>query len=158
SERVRGEFVDWFRPLAGTAPSGANRYNFFASQLRGGLRLTFPHFVAVGVVQDTRLVGLPDDASLPPPQGNLGPGAQYFAASPHPHRDNTDQGEPFLKEAHLTLLDLPGVPGLALTGGRFEYSDGLETKPTDPALAWLKTARIGERLIGPFGYTHVTRS
>jgi hypothetical protein len=34
----------------------------------------------------------------------------------------------------------------------------LETIPADPTLAWLKRNRLGERLVGPFGYTHVTRS
>jgi hypothetical protein len=158
SERVREEFVEWFRPPDGKAPTGANDYNFFASQLRGGLEVTLPHLVFAGVAQYTQLQGLPDDASLTPPLGSLGPGALYFANSPHLNRDNTDPGEVFLKEGRLTLVDIPGVSGLSVTGGRFEYSDGLETTPTDPALAWLKKARIGERLVGPFGYTHVTRS
>ncbi len=33
SERLRGEFVDWFRPPAGTATPGAERYDFFASRV-----------------------------------------------------------------------------------------------------------------------------
>jgi hypothetical protein len=48
--------------------------------------------------------------------------------------------------------------GLAVTGGRFDYSDGLETVPADPGLALLKRQRIAERLLGPFNFTHVTRS
>jgi len=47
---------------------------------------------------------------------------------------------------------------LAVTGGRFEYADGLETVPSDATLSWLKRFRLAERLVGPFGYTHVTRS
>ena len=149
SERVRGEFTDWFRPPAGAAPAGAQRYNFFASQFRAGVRVTLPRVQLVAEMQDTRLVGLPDDASLAPPIGNLGPGATYFA-----HTHDTDQGEPFLKLAHLTLRQ----SGFSATVGRFEYSDGLETIPGDPALAQLKRQRIGERLVGPFAFTHVTRS
>ena len=158
SERVRGEFVDWFRPPADKAPSGASRYNFFGSQLRAGLKLNTSYVDVTVVGQDTRLVNLPDDASSIPGIGNLGPGANYFAQSPHRLRDNTDQGETFLKEGWARLKGCPYAPGLTLDGGRFEYSDGLETLPTDPTLAWLKRQRIGERLIGPFGYTHVTRS
>jgi hypothetical protein len=153
SDRVRGEFVDWFGPRAGRAAGSAERYDFFANQLRVGARLRLPYLRIVAELQDTRLVNLPDDASLPAPEGNLGPGAIYFA-----HTHDRDQGEPFLKQGSVTLTDLPGARGLTATLGRFEYSDGLEVIPTDPALAWMKRARIGERLVGPFGYTHVTRS
>lgn len=148
SERLRGEVVDWFRPRA-NADANAHRYSFLGSQLRAGARITFPHVQFVFEMQDTRLVNLPDDASLPPPVGNLGPGATYFA-----HTRDRDQGEPFLKQGYLTFRQ----SGLTATAGRFEYGDGLETIPADPTLAWLKRARIGERLIGPFGYTHVQRS
>lgn len=149
SERVRGEFADWFRPKAGTAPSGAGRYNFFASQLRVGARVVLPHAQLTLEVQDTRLANLPDDASLPPPAGNLGPGAVYFA---HTHR--TDQGEPFLKQGFVTFRR----GGIFATAGRFEIRDGLETVPGDATLAQLKRMRIAARLIGPFDFTHVTRS
>jgi hypothetical protein len=149
SERLRGEFTDWFRPPRGTAAAGAQRYSFLASQLRAGVRVTLPRVQLVVEMQDTRLVGLPDDASLAPPLGNLSPGATYFA-----HTHDTDQGEPFLKLAHLTLRQ----SGFSATVGRFEYSDGLETIPGDPSLAFLKRQRIGERLVGPFNFTHVTRS
>jgi hypothetical protein len=149
SERVRGEFVDWFRPPSGTAPVNAHRYNFFASQLRVGARVTFPHIQFVLEMQDTRILNLPRKASLAPPIGNLGPGATYFS-----HTRDADQGEPFLKQGYLTFRR----SGLSASVGRFEYSDGLETIPADPTLAWLKRNRLGERLVGPFGYTHVTRS
>ena len=66
---------------------------------------------------------LPDDASLPAPFGNLGPGAIYYA-----HSRDRFQGETFLKQGYLTLRR----SGLALTVGRFDYSDGLETVPADP--------------------------
>ncbi|MGH8533891.1 MAG: hypothetical protein ACREV1_14485 [Gammaproteobacteria bacterium] len=149
SERLRGEFVDWFQAPEGTAVPGAERYDFFASQLRAGLRATFPHAQLVVEVQDTRIASLPHDASLPPPAGNLGPGAIYFA-----HTRDTSQGKVFLKQGHVTLRH----SGYAASIGRMEYSDGLETVPADPTLAWLKRWRIAERLVGPFGYTHVQRS
>jgi Alginate export len=158
SEKVRGEFVSWFRPPAGAADSGAHRYNFFGNQLRAGARLAVPHLDLTVVGQDTRLVNLPDDASLPPPAGSLGPGALYFATSPGRLRDNTDQGETVLKEARARLRDVPRLPGVTLDVGRFEHADGGETVPADARLAWLKRARIAERLLGPFGYTLVTRS
>jgi alginate export protein len=154
SERVRGEFVDWFQAPPNKAPPGAQRYNFMGNQLRVGAQLDVPHALFTVQMQDTRLVNLPDDASPPVSKaGNLGPGAVYFSRT-----HQRDQGEPFLKLANLTVKDVPGAPGLSLTGGRFEYSDGLETIPADAALAWLKRARIGERLVGPSNFGLVSRS
>lgn len=149
SERLRGEVVDWFRPRAGVADADANRYGFIASQLRAGLSVVLPHAQLTLVAQDTRLGNLPDDASLPPPVGNLGPGAIYFA-----HTKQRTQGEPFLKLGFVTFRRA----GLTTMLGRYEYRDGLETVPGDPALAALKRTRIAERLVGPFDFTHVTRS
>ncbi|GBD25178.1 hypothetical protein HRbin30_00493 [bacterium HR30] len=153
SDRIRVEVVDWFRPAPGRSHAGAQRYSFYANQLRFGAEYEYG---VVGVVlegQYTQLLGLPDDASLPPPEGNLGPGAIYFA---HTRRHN--QGEVFLKRGFLTLRNWQVLPPASIALGRFELSDGLETVPKDPSLAWLKRARVAERLIGPFGYTHVTRS
>ena len=149
SERLRGEVVDWFRPQPGAADPEASRYAFVASQLRAGLSVVLPHAQLTLVAQDTRLGNLPDDASLPPPVGNLGPGAIYFA-----NTKQRTQGEPFLKLGFMTLRRA----GLTATVGRYEYRDGLETVPGDPTLAALKRMRIAERLVGPFEFTHVTRS
>ena len=157
SDRVRVEFVDWFGPSRSAAREGAEQYAFFANQLRAGFKVAIPHLTLLVEGQDVRLENLPNDASLAAPYGNLGPGALYFANS-HGLDEETSQGETFLRQGFVTLSDPPGVPGLALTGGRFEYSDGLETVPQDPALAWLKRQRIAERLVGPFNYTHVGRS
>jgi len=149
SLRVRGEFVDWFEPPPGVATRGAERYAFFASRLRAGVRVLFPHLELGLELQDTRLTGLPDDATLPPPVGSLGPGALYFL-----NTHDTTQGEPFVKQGFATLRR----GGFAATLGRFEYRDGLETLPADATLATLKRSRIAERLVGPFEFSHVTRS
>ncbi len=149
SERLRVESVDWFRPPPGQANRGAERYSFLGNQLRAGLRATYPRFQLVLEAQDTRLLDVPEDAIAPPPLGALGPGGAYFA-----HTTDSSQGETFLKQAHLTFRR----SGLKATVGRFELADGLETLPGDPALLWLKRTRLGERLVGPYGYTHVTRS
>jgi hypothetical protein len=149
SLRVRGEFVDWFEPPPGVAAAGAERYAFFASRLRAGLRVLFPHLEMAFELQDTRLTGLPDDATLGAPFGSLGPGALYFL-----NTHDTTQGEPFVKQGFLTLRR----GGLAATLGRFDHRDGLETEPADATLAFVKRTRVAERLVGPFEFTHVTRS
>jgi hypothetical protein len=149
SDRARGEFVDWFGPPGTAAPAGAKRYGFFANQLRAGVRVTLPNAQLTVEAQDTRLVNLPDDATLSPPHGPLGPGATYYLNT----RD-TNQGETFLKQGFATLRGR----GFTAKLGRFEYRDGAETTPGDATLAFLKRTRINERLVGPFDFTHVTRS
>jgi hypothetical protein len=151
SERLRYESFDWFEPRL---PDGEERarYDFGAAQTRVGVRYTLPRLTLAVTVQDTRLFGLPDDASLGPPTGALGPGAVYFA-----HERDRDPGDSFVKLANATWRPAPDGP-FELTLGRFELADGLETVAADPTLAWLERARLGERLVGPFNYTHVTRS
>jgi hypothetical protein len=149
SNRVRGEFVDWFTPPEGVAPPGAQRYNFVANRFRAGVRVLLPPVELNLQLQDTELANLPEDASLPPPVGNLGTGAIYFA-----NRRSTPQGELFLKQGTLTARGR----GFTATIGRFEYRDGLEVVPSDPTLAFLARTRIAERLVGPFDFTHVSRS
>lgn len=149
SLRVRGELADWFAPPADAAAPGAERWAFFASQVRLGLRAVFPYVEVFVEGQDTRLAGLPDDATLGAPFGPLGPAGLYYLFG-----RSTTQGEAFLKQGFVRLRR-----GLAsATLGRFEYREGLETLPFDATLAFVKRTRIAERLVGPFDFTHVTRS
>ena len=149
SDRIRGEFVDWFTPHEGKAEPGAERYNFVANRFRAGVRVLLPPAELNLQLQDTELANLPENASLPAPIGNLGTGAIYFA-----NRRVTPQGEVFLKQGTLTVRGR----GFTTTLGRFEYRDGLEVVPSDPTLAFLARTRIAERLVGPFDFTHVSRS
>ena len=149
SNRIRGEFVDWFAPPPGVTAPGAERYNFLGNRFRLGVRALFDPFELNLQFQDTVLANLPEDASLAPPVGNLGTGAIYFANT---HR--TPQSAPVFKLGNLTWRG----QGVTATFGRLEYRDGLEVVPTDPTLAFLARTRIAERLVGPFEFTHVGRS
>jgi hypothetical protein len=149
STRLRGEFVDWFRPPASAGADIENRYNFFASQTRLGVEAQLPHARVVLMVQETLLANVPTQSIAPAPIGTLGTGAVYFQNTP-----SSFQQEPFLKLGFLELRHR----GLTAQLGRFEVRDGLETLPTNPSLLYLKRERISERLVGPFDFTHVTRS
>jgi Alginate export len=154
SDRVRGEFVDWFGPPSRTPegdpiPADAERYNFFANRFRAGVRVFFPPIELNLQFQYTELANVPEDASLPPPVGNLGTGAIYFA-----NTHESPQGEPVLKQATVTMRGR----GVTATLGRFEYRDGLEVVPADATLAVLAKTRIAERLVGPFDFTNVGRT
>jgi hypothetical protein len=144
SDRVRGEFVDWFE----TPPSSATRnddYRFLGNRFQLGVRVKRDPVELFVQFQDSLLYKVPDHAP--------GPGGNYFANTPE-----TYQQEPMLRNAWLRWQDAFTVPGLKTTLGRQLYRDGLETPLDDPTLAWLQKNRIAERLVGPFDYTHVGRS
>ena len=149
SNRVRGEFVDWFGPPPGVAEPDAERYDFLGNRFRLGVRALLPSVELNLLFQQTQLANVPEDATLGAPFGALGPGAVYFA-----NTRRSPQGAAILKLGNLTVRGR----GITATLGRFEYRDGLEVVPSDPTLAVLARTRIAERLIGPFEFTHVGRS
>ena len=146
--RSRAEAWDWFD--AGEE----GKYAFLGTYLRAGLSQQLRNFGWRVEVMVPLLLGLPDDAALPAPQGQLGQGANYFAAND----GETDAGDVFPKQVYGQLGRPPGQDGHALRLGRFEFADGLETTPGDPTVARLKRERLGHRLLGNFTFTHVLRS
>lgn len=146
--RARYEVWNWF-----AADSGDNEYGFGATRLRIKARYKpQPWFSALVEVQNTALLDLPSDANAPAPQGGLGLGDTYFS----PHRREWDT-RVFFHQAALAFR-LPQRPATFLQAGRFEYADGLEVLTKDATLDWLKRVRLSQRLIGPFGFSHVGRS
>ena len=148
SLRTRGEFHNFFEPDG----AANNDYAFGGTVLRGALAWKSDAFDLVIEGQNSALFGLPDDAVAPPPQGPLGLGATYFLNN----RQQNDASV-FLKQGFLSLKRL-GLDGLSVKGGRFEFSEGSEVLTGEPTLDWLKNARLSQRLIGPFGFSHVGRS
>ena len=147
SLRARGEFWDWFK---GT--SGDSSYAYAATVAKLGLKWQQDLFDLHLEAQNTALMGLPDDASAPAPQGAFGLGPVYLS-----HNRRQSDASVFLKQAHLTLKQL-GVPGLSLRGGRHSIAEGAEVLSKDPTIDWVKKMRISQRLLGPFGWSHVGRS
>ncbi len=145
--RVRGEFWDWFE-----GSSGDNSYAYAATVAKFGLKWSDELFDLHVEAQNSSLMGLPDDASAPAPQAAFGLGTVYRAHN----RRNNDSGI-FLKQAHLTLKKL-GIPGLTVKGGRHLIAEGAEVLSQDPTIDWVKRFRVSQRLIGPFGWSHVGRS
>lgn len=145
SVRVRQEAWDWF----GSGKAG--RYSFTGSLFRlGGTYAGRRHDLMLELAQPA-LLNLPRDASLPPPEGQLGQGASYRDAN------GAQEASLFIKQAFWRLKGLGSAANSARIG-RFEFVDGAETTPGDPSLAWLKRERIAHRLLGTFGFTHVGRS
>ncbi len=147
SLRTRGEFWDWFE---GT--SGDSSYAYAATVAKLGLKWQQDLFDLHLEAQNTALMGLPDDASAPAPQGSFGLGPVYLS-----HNRRQNDASVFLKQAHLTLKQL-GIPGLRLRGGRHSLAGGAEVMSKDPTIDWIKRMRVSQRLLGPFGWSHVGRS
>ncbi|MDX2045106.1 MAG: alginate export family protein [Acidobacteriota bacterium] len=147
SLRLRMESWDWFE-----SNTAENNYNFGAATLRVALSQQLEKFEWQVEAAAPVFIGLPNNAIAPAPQGQLGLGAAYYAAN------GRQDGSIFIKQGFIRFKGLGGDKASSLKLGRFEFSDGLETTPTDASLAVIKRDHISQRLIGPFGFTHVGRS
>jgi alginate export protein len=147
SFRARFESWDWF-----DAPDWEDSYNYGAMTIRLGLGQSLEKYEWLVEGEAPVLLGLPHKAIAPAPQGQLGLGATYFAAS------GTRNTGAVFKQGFVRFKGAFGDAPSSLKLGRFEFGDGLETTPSDATLASLKQNRIAQRLIGFFGFTHVGRS
>lgn len=148
SLRSRVEIWDWFEGNAN------NRYAFSGNILRLSLTQTKGDFDWQLELAAPFLLGLPERAIAPAPQAQLGLGGAYFAANDR----SRNAAMVFPKQGFLRWKGLFGDKTQSLRIGRFEWVDGGEAAPKDPTLAALKRARVNQRLIGPFAWTHVGRS
>jgi len=96
------------------------------------------------------LLGIPNHAVEPAPQGQLGLGGSYYAAN----RNQQYAASVFVKQAFLRLKGERS----SVRFGRFEFTDGGEVMPNDETLAIVKRDGIAQRLIGNFGFSDVQRS
>jgi alginate export protein len=148
SLRTRVEGWNWFEADAN------DDYAFSGSLLRASLRRASRRYAWQLELAVPLLVALPDDAIAAVPQGQLGLGANYFAAND----GSRHQAAVFLKQALVRLNDVAGVPGQSLSAGRMEFVDGTEVTPKHPTVAAVKRDRVAHRLIGNFAFSHVGRS
>jgi hypothetical protein len=131
-----------------------NQYTFTGSILRVSLSESRNSFDWQLEFALPFLLGLPNDAIAPGPQGQLGFGASYFAANDQ----NTNAALLFVKQGFIRFNDLGGIAGQSLKLGRTEFIDGAEVTPKNATLAALQRDRIAHRLIGNFGFSDVGRS
>ncbi len=147
SLRARAENWDWFET---TAADG--NYTFGALLLRLAFSQQKERFDWQLEGAFPLLIALPEDAIAAAPQGQLGLGASYFAAN------GRQDGSAILKQAFVRFKSLGGDGPSSLRIGRFEFAEGAESSPADATLQMLKRDHIAQRLIGPFGFSHVGRS
>jgi len=148
SLRLRAESWDWFDP----DPAYRDSYAIGAAVLRLGLGQQKEKYEWQIEGEFPALMGLPERAVAPAPQGQLGLGASYFAAS------GRQDATAIFKQGFIRLKEMFGDKASSLKLGRFEFNDGLEVIPADPTLAAVKRDHLSQRLIGAFGFSHIGRS
>ncbi len=134
--RLRIEDWNWF-----PTPKANGAYTFATSVLRFGAVSTTRTTDFTLEFEQPTLINIPHDASAPNPIGNLGAGANYYAANQNQSADF------FIKQAFVRSKRLGNNPDASLQIGRFLFSDGAETAPVDLTIAYLKQTRINDRLI-----------
>src|SRR5262252_1833537 len=140
SVRLRVENYGWW-----DTPGFEDRYTFAAAVARMSLGQQTDKIDWQLEGEFPLLIRLPERAVAPAPQGQLGQGGSYFAAS------GRQDGSAILKQAYFRVKHLFGDQPSSLRLGRMEFVDGAETNPADATLAALKRDSIAHRLIGPFG-------
>ncbi len=146
SWRLRVEGWDWF-----DADQGDGEYAFPHSLVRAAVRQQAGRFEWQVEAAQIAILGLPEEAVVPGPQGQLGLGGTYFAAG----GSGRNHASGFVKQAWLRFRP---VERASLRLGRFEFLDGAEAAPKDATVAELVQTRIAQRLIGNFGWAAVGRS
>ncbi len=147
-DRTRVEAWQWF-----AAPPKSNSYADVESLVRLGMAQRIHRWDWELELSQPAVLDLPSDAvSSVAAQGQLGLGGSYYAAN----ANNTDPAAAFLKQGFVRYHFSGANSDLRL--GRFEFIDGLETKPKNATISWLQTDRIAHRLIGNFGFSDAQRS
>ena len=149
SVRTRVYAWDWFEPTTGN-----NEYGYSGTLVRVNFlekRKTWDWDLELAA---PILLGLPNDATAPAPQGALGLGSNYYTAN----GNSQYSGMVFAKQAYVRFKGLGASEANNLQIGRFEFNDGTELAPKNDTLATLKRDRISQRLIGTFGWSDVGRS
>ena len=140
---------DWFQPTTGENEYGYSgnllRVNFFEKRKGWDWDAEF----AVPF-----LLGLPDNATAPAPQGALGLGSNYYTAN----SNSRNSAMVFAKQMFVRFKGLGSSEASTLQVGRFEFNDATELTPKNATLANLKAGRLSQRLIGTFGWSDVGRS
>jgi len=146
-ERSRVENWQWF-----AAPPQSETYSYLESTLRVGVSQNVGKFDWQLELSQPAVLWAPKDAVSPlSAQGQMGLGATYYASNGNVR----NAAAAFLKQGYLRYH---AGTDKNIRLGRFEFFDGLETKPSNTNLAWLQSNRISQRLVGNFGFSTAQRS
>jgi hypothetical protein len=144
-DRTRVDAWQWF-----AAPPYANSYGYVESLLRVSVSQQIRNWDWQLELSQPSVLDAPDNAvSSVSAQGQLGIGGTYYASNV-----NSYSAAAFLKQGFVRF----DGENTKLRVGRFEFLGGQETQTKNPAIAWLQTNRVAQRLIGNFGFSNAQRS
>jgi hypothetical protein len=149
SLRSRLYLWDWFQPA-----SGENQYQYSGNLLRLSFSRTLSSWDWDAEFAVPFLLGLPEGATRPAPQGALGLGSTYYTAN----GGEQNAAMIFPKQLYVRFDGLARIEGQTLQVGRFIFLDGSEIVPKEATLAAIKRDRISQRLLGDFGWSDAGRS
>jgi hypothetical protein len=145
--RFRIEDWNWF-----PTPKANGAYTFETSVLKFGVTSSTRLNDFTLEFEQPSVLNLPHNASGSGALGSLGYGANYYAAN------HNQGGDFFIKQAFVRFKRLANSPDATAQLGRFTFSDGSETTPADPTVAYLKQNRINDRLISEAFTSNLGRS
>ena len=145
--RFRIEDWNWF-----PTPKANGAYTFETSVLKLGVTSVARLNDFTLELEQPTVLNLPHNASGSGALGSLGYGANYYAAN------HNQGGDLFIKQAFVRFKRLANNPDATAQIGRFTFSDGTETTPADPSVAYLKQTRINDRLISEAFTSNLGRS
>jgi hypothetical protein len=149
SFRSRMEVWNWFQP-----DSGDNKYVFSGNILRLSASKATNKWDWQVEFALPFLLGLPSNAVASGAQAQLGLGATYYVSN----SKSQNTAMMFPKQVFFRWKNIADVAGQSLQIGRFDSAEGAEHTPRNATLATVKSGHVNQRLIGPFGYTHVGQS
>lgn len=150
SLRTRYEGVNWWAAegVGGLDPNNnpigsADDYGFASHRMNLGFRYKTPGITGYLQGQHSQLYDLVSDR-------DSGPGRDYLLANSF----EDYAGDIYIRQGYLEVSDKEWLPiGLDARVGRFLYRSGREVPTTgDETVDWLKSNRIGERLLGTADY------
>lgn len=147
--RARLYVWNWFQ-----APTGENQYEYSGDFLRLNFAEKRGGFDWDAEFTVPFLLGLPNNATDPAPQGALGLGSNYFAAN----SGQRNTAMIFPRQLFARYRGFAGSDANSLQVGRFIFLDGSELAPKNASLAYVKQNRVAARLLGDFGFSDVGRS
>ncbi|MGI4854293.1 MAG: alginate export family protein [Janthinobacterium lividum] len=146
--RERTNATQWF-----SAVPNPETYGHQDSLLRIAIAQRIKRFDYQLEMSNSAELALPTDAVSPiAAQGQLGLGGTYYAAN----SSNNYPAAVSFKTGFLRYHFHHDQNVLRV--GRFEFFDGQETTPKNPTMLWVQTNRVGQRLIGNFGFSNGQRS
>jgi len=143
-DRTRVDSWQWF-----AAPPESSSYGYVESLLRIGIAQHLHRWDWALELSQPSVLDAPENATASGAQGQLGLGSTYDAAN-----SNSYPAAAFFKQGFVRFDGEDKNFRL----GRFEFVEGMETHPANPAIAWLQTNRVANRLIGNFGFSNAQRS